>query len=76
MPNVLYWKMPRRCCYADSLLRKRLDIDIGAMRVANYIKSLTEETKMLAQLTGHNDIKKFSKDDLRAINLETAQITA
>ena len=68
-------KCPVGVATQDPLLRKRLDIEIGAMRVANYIKSLTEETKMLAQLTGHNDIRKFSTDDLRALNSSAAQIT-
>ena len=52
-----------------------MDLDLSAMRVANYIKSMTEETKMLAQLTGHNDIRKFSTDDLRALDVNAAAIT-
>jgi hypothetical protein len=30
---------------------------------------------MLAQLTGHNDIRKFSTDDLRALDVNAAAIT-
>jgi methylamine---glutamate N-methyltransferase subunit C len=36
---------------------------------------MTEETKMLAQLAGHDDIRKFTTDDLRALNSDTAKIT-
>ena len=68
-------KCPVGIATQDPILRNRLDIELGAIRVANYIKSLTEETKMLAQLTGHNDIRKFSVDDLRALNSTAAQIT-
>ena len=38
-----------------------MDVDLAARRVANYIKSMTEEAKMLAQLAGHDDIRKFSQ---------------
>ncbi|MEN6292532.1 MAG: glutamate synthase-related protein, partial [Methanobacterium sp.] len=59
----------------DPNLRKRLDVDVAAMRVANYIKSITEETKMLAQLAGHSDIRDFSTEDLRALNSSSVDIT-
>jgi glutamate synthase domain-containing protein 2 len=68
-------KCPVGVATQDPLLRERMDLDLSAMRVANYIKSMTEETKMLAQLTGHNDIRKFSTDDLRALDVNAAAIT-
>ncbi|HOI40229.1 MAG TPA: glutamate synthase-related protein [Methanobacterium sp.] len=68
-------KCPVGIATQDPLLCERLDIDLAAMKVANYIKSMTEETKMLAQLAGHDDIRKFNPDDLRALNSDTAQIT-
>lgn len=68
-------KCPVGVATQDPILCQRLDVDLAAMRVANYIKSITEETKMLAQLAGHNDIRKFSPEDLRALNSDTAQIT-
>lgn len=67
-------KCPVGVATQDPLLRERLDVELGAMRVANYIKSMTEETKMLAQLAGHDDIRKFSPDDLRALDSTTAEI--
>lgn len=68
-------KCPVGVATQDPLLCERLEVDQAAMRVANYIKSMTEETKMLAQLAGHDDIRKFAPDDLRALNSDTAQIT-
>ncbi len=68
-------KCPVGVATQEPSLRERLDVELGAMRVANYIKAMTEETKMLAQLTGHDDIRKFSKDDLRALDTNTAAIT-
>lgn len=68
-------KCPVGVATQDPILCERLDVDLAAMRVANYIKSMTEETKMLAQLAGHNNIHNFSPDDLRALNSDTAKIT-
>ncbi|WP_414468519.1 glutamate synthase-related protein [Methanobacterium sp. ACI-7] len=68
-------KCPVGVATQDPLLRERLDVDLAAERIGNYIKSMTEETKMLAQLAGHNDIRKFSVDDLRALDTNTAAIT-
>jgi glutamate synthase domain-containing protein 2 len=68
-------KCPVGVATQDPTLRERLDLELASMRVANYIKSMTEETKMLAQLAGHDDIRKFSTDDLRALDTNTADIT-
>lgn len=68
-------KCPVGIATQDPALCERLDIDLAAMRVANYIKSMTEETKMLAMLAGHSDVRDFTSEDLRAINLDTAEIT-
>ncbi|MCK9151562.1 glutamate synthase-related protein [Methanobacterium alcaliphilum] len=68
-------KCPVGVATQDPKLRERMDLELSAMRVANYIKSMTEETKMLAQLAGHNDIRKFSEDDLRVLDINTAAIT-
>ncbi|MDI9623883.1 MAG: glutamate synthase-related protein [Methanothermobacter sp.] len=68
-------KCPVGVATQDPELRKRLDVDIAARKVANYIKAMTEETKMLAQLAGHDDIRQFNPDDLRALDTNTAAIT-
>lgn len=68
-------KCPVGVATQDPVLCERLDVDLAAVRVANYIKSMTDETKMLAMLAGHSDIRDLSTDDLRAINVDTAEIT-
>jgi len=68
-------KCPVGVATQDPALRERMDLELSAMRVANYIKSMTEETKMLAQLAGHDDIRKFSVNDLRALDTNIAAIT-
>lgn len=59
----------------DPQLRRRMDYIESGKRVAKYIESITEETKMLAQLAGHNDIRQFSPEDLRAVSTNAAEIT-
>jgi glutamate synthase domain-containing protein 2 len=56
-------------------LRKRLDVDIAAQRVANFIRAATEEVKTFARICGKDEIHKLDRDDLRAINPEVARIT-
>ncbi|MCQ8905482.1 MAG: glutamate synthase-related protein, partial [Methanothermobacter sp.] len=68
-------KCPVGVATQDPVLRERMDVDLAARRVANYIKSMTEEAKMLAQLAGHDDIRKFNPEDLRALDTNTADIT-
>ncbi len=68
-------KCPVGVATQDPLLCERLDVDLASMRVANYIKSMTEETKMLTMLAGHTDVRDFTPDDLRALNMDTAEIT-
>ena len=56
-------------------LRKRLDVDLAAQRVANFISAATEELKTFARICGKGDIHKLDKNDLKAINPELARIT-
>jgi hypothetical protein len=51
-----------------------LDIDAAAGNIANFIKHCNEEVKMIAGATGHNDIHRLVKGDLRALTLETSRI--
>ncbi len=66
---------PVGICTQDPELRKKLDVDEAARRVANYLKVMTEECKMLAQLAGKTDVHNLEKEDLRALSLDVAAIT-
>lgn len=59
----------------DPRLRARLDPEATAERLTNFIKATAEEIKMLAMLSGHDDIKELSEEDLRALDINTAAIT-
>jgi glutamate synthase domain-containing protein 2 len=56
-------------------LRKRLDVDVAAQRIANFINAATDELRAFARICGKNDIHKLDKNDLKAINPELARIS-
>jgi glutamate synthase domain-containing protein 2 len=68
-----------RCPYGitsqDPTLRARLDPEKAGRQLANFIKATAEELKILIMLSGHNDIRDLSEEDLRAMDLDTAAIT-
>jgi len=68
-------KCPVGIATQDENLRKKLDVEMGAKNVANFIKNCTEEIKMIAGACGENDVHKLNKGRLRALNSEIAKIT-
>ena len=56
-------------------LRKRLNEDIGAQRVANFLNVSLEELKMFARITGHENLHDLSVDDLCTISREISEFT-
>jgi len=52
-----------------------LDPYVGGRRIANFIKATSEEIKILTMLSGHDDISTLTKEDIRAMDLDTAAIT-
>lgn len=68
-----------RCAYGigtqDPELRKNLDVDQAAEKVANYIKGMTAEAILLAKAAGKTALKNLEPEDLRACTLEAAAMT-
>jgi len=68
-----------KCAYGitaqDPELRARLDPEEAGDRLANFIKATAEELKILTMLSGHDDIKDLSEEDLRAMEPNVAAIT-
>ncbi len=56
-------------------LRKNLNIDEGAQKVANYITAVTDELKTLTMLAGKGDVHELNKEDLRALTIDASAIT-
>ena len=59
----------------DPQLRKRLQQDAAAARVANFLKVSLEELKTFARITGHQNLHELSVDDLCTINREISEFT-
>jgi glutamate synthase domain-containing protein 2 len=56
----------------DDLLAARLDPDLAATRVANYLRALTMEVTMLARACGKSDVHNLEPEDLAALTIEAA----
>jgi len=59
----------------DPELTKRLDIDAGAERVANWFHAVSSEIQILARACGKRDVHDLEPEDLRALTLEASLIT-
>lgn len=59
----------------DEELRKRLNGDAAAMRVANYLNCCLAELKTFARITGHARLHDMNVNDLCTINREISDYT-
>ncbi len=59
----------------DPELRKRMNIELSAKRIENFLNTSTEELKTIARLTGNNDIHQLCIDDLSTGNSEISDHT-
>ena len=68
-------KCPMGIATQDPELRRRLDIDQAANRLANFLRVSTEELKDFARLTGNDDVHKLSISNLCTTNSEISNHT-
>ena len=59
----------------DPELRARLDVDLSARRVANFLAAVTRELGDFARMTGHDDIHGLTVRDLRTTDDAIARYT-
>ncbi len=59
----------------DPELRKRLDIEAAAQRVANYIQAMTYEAVIIAKAAGKTALANMEREDLRSLTLEACAMT-
>jgi len=59
----------------DPELRKRVNIETSAKRLANFLKVTKNELKMFGRITGNDDIHKLSIDDITTTNSEISEYT-
>ncbi len=55
-------------------LRKRMQVDVGAERLANFLFASTELIQVMARACGHSHVNQFSKDDLASWNADMAKM--
>jgi methylamine---glutamate N-methyltransferase subunit C len=56
----------------DPVLEQRLEVETGAARVRNYLKTLTMELTTLARACGKQDVHHMEREDLVALTVESA----
>ena len=59
----------------NSELRKRLDIQSSAQRLANFFNSSIELMQVMARACGHTHLNQFNKDDLASCDPLMVQLT-
>jgi glutamate synthase domain-containing protein 2 len=69
-------KCPMGIATQDPELRRRLDIDLAAQRLENFLRVSTEELKDFARLTGNNDVHGLAISDLCTTSSEISSHTA
>lgn len=56
-------------------LRKRLEVDTAAQRVANFLNVTLEDLRVFTRLTGHTNVHDLSLEDLCTVDREIAEYT-
>jgi glutamate synthase domain-containing protein 2 len=56
-------------------LRRRLNVEEGARRAANFIRATTEETKIITRICGKASIHELNRSDLASLSPELSRIT-
>ena len=59
----------------DLALRHRMNYKEAGIKVANYIKAMTQEACMLVQQAGNSHVSKLEKENLRALTLEASSLS-
>jgi hypothetical protein len=62
----------RRPRWRRSQVEQRLQPEVGARRVRNYLKTLTMELTTIARACGQQDVHHLEREDLVALSVEAA----
>ena len=65
-------KCPVGITTQDPELEKRLDVDEGAERVANFLNSMTMEMALITRSLGKSDVHSLEPEDMAALTLEAS----
>ena len=56
-------------------LRKRLDVEVGAQKLARYFGASVELMQVLARACGHSDLSQFNANDITTWKKEMADLS-
>lgn len=56
----------------DPVLERRLEPEVGAQRVRNYLRTLNMELTMIARACGKQNVHHLEREDLAALSIEAA----
>ncbi|HEX3015292.1 MAG TPA: FMN-binding glutamate synthase family protein [Desulfobacteria bacterium] len=73
--KALPWEPPTQIIWYDGKYAAQFDENHGAQNLANYLKSSVTEIADGVRILGKTSIKELSRQDLFALDKETAQIT-
>lgn len=59
----------------DPILEQRLEPEVGAKRVRNYLKTLNMELTMIARACGKQNVHHLEREDLAALTIEAAAMS-
>jgi glutamate synthase domain-containing protein 2 len=59
----------------DEGLRKKLNVDTAARRLANFLTSSAELISVMARACGHSHVSQFNKSDIATWNRELADLS-
>ncbi|MDA4132113.1 MAG: FMN-binding glutamate synthase family protein [Thaumarchaeota archaeon] len=68
-------KCPVGITTQDPALERRLILDEAAVRVANFLDSMTAEMKVITKAVGKDNVHDLSPDDMVALSLEASIMT-
>ena len=57
------------------MLEQRLEPEVGARRVSNYLKTLNMELTMIARACGKQNVHHLEREDLAALTIEAAAMS-
>ena len=66
---------PHGIATQNKKLRKRLNVEQGAARIARFIKASTEELEVITRSCGKSSVHALSRKDLAALHPELARVT-
>ncbi len=68
-----------RCAFGigtqDPELRKNLNVDEAAQKIANYIQAMTYEAVIIAKAAGKTKLSSLEREDVRSLTLEACAMT-